>query len=1175
MDLFEDAPNGFNLYHGNELERLGEMLGSRLGECRGGDPLKSDVVVVQSRGMARWLNMALAAGCGVAANLNFPFPRHFIEKYVFSPLARSLGEKTIDFSYFAPENLTWRLAAIIPEVLAEPDFQVLNRYLAGENRRLKLVQLAERIAGLFDQYMTYRPDLINAWDRGENPLASQPDSHWQKRLWQLAAGDSTRRHPAFYYQVLLAQIYPELYEPELRIPAAPADFRELRELERVFFFGFSSIAPVYLDIIFAVSRLVKVDFYYLNPCAEYWEYNRAYRVVLREAGKKIRSRVESAAIKETAAFNVACDESAFECANPLLGAWGEQGREFFALINSASPTRDEPLFDRPEMMGTGTMLQRLQADITGLTVSRSEFPLDPDDDSIQFHSCHSRMREVEVLYENLLHMFAGHPGLRPEDVLVLTPDINIYAPYIEAVFNTVSPDSPKWFHATIADRSSTVSRPEVSAWLRLMTLDRERFSATAVLDLLEVEAIRRRCNLDARDMERLRVWLKETGINWGIDAEYRQECSGYAFEQNSWRFGLERMLAGFAMMPDRDRGRSCWESCVGDLLPYENIEGDGAVLLGKLCDFFDRLTALHRLLRQYETENAAADTWYALLNRTVDDFLESDRDNVDGIQAVREAVEAWFGEVTASGSDLTGKIGFDLATIIYCLRKRLEGEGSTGGFLQGGVTFCQAKPLRSIPSRVICMLGMDDGAFPRQDRRLSFDLLGAGPRLGDRSARNDDRYLFLETMLSAREIFYISYIGQNLKENTTLPPSVLISELLEYLAGNYVATKPGETASAHRMRVTGQLVVRHPLQAFSRKYFDAEMRVNSRLRSYSEENFRAAEMVASVSRENPVGTRRLLVCDSPCPEELLNITLRELGDFLKNPAAAFCRRRLGIDLALRDSTSPDDREPFTINALERYLLGSELLRCYLRSPGGGEEIMAMVKKDFNASGRLPVGAQGEVAFQRFEQEFSPFLERAKALLSAPLPAVSVSVPFPEAGVTLDVSLDDLFRCHDGANRQLFFRFGKSRPVDVLQVRLYHLALGLPEVAQALNDSPVAETVLLVKGKPVTCGGPVTGAETVFGELIGYYLKGMAGPAAFEPESSLAVWKALSAGLPEIEALAKGRDAWPRDDDEYTRYDEYLRFCFGDSMPEDGDFAADFLRNSRLVFDALPPEGGGV
>ncbi len=1164
MDLFDDAANGFHLYHGNDLERLAGMLSSRLGKSRDDDPLNSDRIVVQSRGMGRWLNMALAGASGVAANISFPFPRGFFEEYVYAPLARQSGGNIADFAFFAPENLTWKLAALIPGMLSEPEFQVLQKYLSGDNRNLKLIQLAERVAGLFDQYMTYRPDLINAWDRGGNPLEGVADSRWQYRLWQQATADNYRQHPAFYYQAFLEQVYPELYPAEKRVYRHQADFRGLRELQRVFFFGFSSIAPVYLDIIFAMSRLLKVDFYYLNPCAEYWEYNRPYRQLLQESGKKRRTRVESAEAKSSGDYEMLCGESAFECANPLLGAWGEQGREFFALVNSANPTGEEALFELADAEGALNLLQQLRADITNLTVTPAVRDFDQADGSIQFHSCHSKMREVEVLRENLLHFFVTRPGLQPEDVLVLTPDINAYAPYIEAVFNTVNPESPKWFYATIADRDSSGARPEVGAWLRMLTLDRERFNVSAVLDLLEIAAVRRRCGLEDGDLDRIRLWLKDTGVNWGIDGTYHQEKSGFEFPQNSWRFGLQRMLGGFAMMPEPQRGLGCWETADGDILPYDNIEGDSASQLGKLCDFFDRLTMLHRQIRQYETVGGTAEEWYALLGRTVDDFLSADKENVDGIQAIRDAVGSWFDAVSVGGGN-TGAIRFDLAGILYCLRQRLDGDVSAGGFLQGGVTFCQARPLRSIPARVICMLGMDDGAFPRQDRRPSFDLMAAKPRLGDRSSRNDDRYLFLETLLSAREVFYISFVGQNIKENTTLPPSVPVCELLDYLVANYL-----------RSGTADQLLVRHPLQAFSRRYFDATERDRQRLFSYSEENCRALAALSAAKGTRDEMTRTPMSCFSPLPEELRCISLRELADFLKNPAKAFCRNRLGIDITLRDAAQSEDREPFTLSPLDKYRMGEEILLHGLTVSGGNSGATESLMRNFLASGRLPVGAQGAIEFQRFEQEFRPLFEQSRLMVAAPLPTVSVALLFPELEMTLEITMDSLYVCRDGKKRQIFFRLGEPRPCDVVQAELYHLALALPEVQSAMESDPVLETILMSQSGIHTRSDIFSGEQTMekLCRLLQLYLDGMARPLEFEPAAAQAFWKALSAGNPEEAALEKAAAAWPKSDSEYVRYDEFIRFCFGDHMPSDQDFMTGFIRCCKAIYDVFPLLPGG-
>ncbi|MDD3117781.1 MAG: exodeoxyribonuclease V subunit gamma [Victivallales bacterium] len=1182
MDLFNDAPNGFYLYHGNRLEQLAAVLAGRLEEGHGSDPLRADQIVVQSRGMARWLNMALAAAAGIAANLEFPFPRHFLRDYIFGPLARQYGGSTADFAFFEPENLTWRIAAILPELLPQPEFRMLEQYLSGDNHNLKLIQLAERLARVFDRYLTYRPDLINAWDRGVNPLTEQPDGRWQQLLWQAVTADRRHTHPAFYYQVLLEQLYPEQFPRERQSNAAPADFSGLRQLQRVFFFGFSSLAPMYLDIIFAVSRLIRVDFYYLNPCAEYWEYNRAYRRLLHEAGNRPMSSVTAADVRNTAPF-AAVAEAAFECANPLLGSWGEQGREFFALINAADLTADEPCFAPEETPAGAGLLTWIQDDITRLRLAAVRTPFDPHDDTLQFHSCHSRMREVEVLYENLLHLFLNRPGLRPEDVLVLAPDINAYAPYIEAVFNTVDPASPQWCYATIADRAANAARPEVVAWLRLLTLDRERFRVNAVLDLLEPDAVRNRCGIDEDDLDRIRRWLRDNGVNWGLDDAYHREKSGVAFRQNSWRFGLERMLAGFALHPDHPGSSALWTTADGDILPYDNIEGDSAVLLGKLCDFLDRLIVLHDHLRCYEHHGAAPEEWRILLNRTVDDFLQPDRDNIDGIQAIRDAIENWYAAVVTGGGDRAATLRLDPAAILYCLRRHLDDTNATGGFLQGGITFCQAKPLRSIPARVICLLGMDDGAFPRQDRKTSFDLMATRPRLGDRSARGDDRYLLLETLMSAREVFYLSYVGQNIRENTSIPPAAPVCELLDLLADHYLAPPAPDTPpQQHRQQTAEQLVVRHPLQAFSRRYFTPKDRENHRLVSYSTENCRAAAALRHARTAGPLPPPAPK-CESPLPEEMRRLTLHDLADFLANPARAFCRRRAGIRLELRDDQSPDDREPFALDALDRYQFGNELLQRGLAATASGTTptptmsaaVAAAARRTMTASGLLPVGAQGEIAFDRFQEDFTPFCDAMLTMLSAPLPSVNHLIVFPELQFELEISLDQLYRCRDGKVRQVFYRFGRLRVADELNARLHHLVLGTDTLRSDAVTATVDETIFFTRDHHLNCRGAIPSPPDSFralSTLLQLYRSGMKEPLPFEPEAALAAWNILSRnGAPE-EAIAHAAAKWPDADSRYSHYDDYLRFCHGDAMPETPAFRTAFLRHTRTVFATLDPVG---
>ena len=432
------------------------------------------------------------------------------------------------------------------------------------------------------------------------------------------------------------------------------------------------------------------------------------------------------------------------------------------------------------------------------------------------------MREIEVLQDRLLEMFQTDPTLLPRDILVMTPDIKTYAPFIQAVFS-IPKDDPRWIPFSIADRGVREESKVIDSFLNLLDLHGSRLGASQVLGVLESPSVQKRFGLSEADLELIHRWVRETGIRWGIDGESRGRLGLPGFQENTWRAGMERMLLGYAM-PDQDG------QMFAGILPYDRIEGGDASVLGNFLGFVERLFVSVKELDELRT----LEEWSAFLAALLEEFFLPDEETARDVKVIRQTLHDLAGKQALSG--FNEKIGLDV--IKSYLKTFLEAEGFGFGFLTGGVTFCAMLPMRSIPFKVICLAGMDDDTYPRQTKPLGFDLMAKNPRPGDRSRRNDDRYLFLEAILSAREKLYISYVGQSIQDNSPIPPSVLVSELTDYIRQGFEV--PGKETRE-------QIVTKHRLQAFSPDYFKEK----GKLFSYSTENFEASQR-AIQRREDPV-----------------------------------------------------------------------------------------------------------------------------------------------------------------------------------------------------------------------------------------------------------------------------------------------------------------------------------
>ncbi len=1008
--------NGLRLFTSNRLENLAEQLAGVVEEPLD-SPFAAETVLVQSQGMARWLQMELARRQGVCANVRFPFPKAFSDEVAQRVLAEVPGD-----SLFQLDALAWRVMGLLPKLRDQSAFSDLKNYLGEEIDQRRRWQLAERIAYVFDQYLIFRPDLIAKWDAGQ-------ENDWQAILWRELAGKA--KHPAKLHSAVIDK----LKSNSAKIRGLP---------ERLALFGISVLPPFYLELFAALSRHLPVNIFLLQPTPEFWG-----DVVSSQRAGKVLKQLKLAPGAEAGAH--------LETGNRLLASLGQQGQDFFNLIQEAE--RVEPVENFSEPDGD-TLLATIQSDIfnlrdRGRTEDAPAKPLATGDDSLQVHSCHSPLRELEVLHDHLLDWFNRDPQLAPRDVLVMMPDLKTYAPLVQAVFGSPETEARR-IPFSVADRGARHESHVVETFLKLLNLPATRLGVVSVLEILQTDAVRAKFRLEEQDLERIHEWVERAGIRWGIDADHRAEWNVPALAGNTWRAGLDRLLLGYAM-----GGRG--EKLFHGLLPMEDVEGSVVAVLGRFVDFAERI---FRMVKNLGTPRTIVE-WEVTLRTLLEEFFHSNEDSEQEFQLLRQAIGKLRHAATLAKFDEP----VALSVILEPLTKLLEEDSFGAGFLTGGVTFCALKPMRSLPFKVICLVGMSDNAFPRQTASLGFDKMNDEHRAGDRSSRNDDRYLFLETLLSARQRLYISYVGQSIRDNSKAPPSVLVSELLDYVEQGFVISGGSNPRSA--------VETFHRLQAFSPAYFSGE-----RLFSYSAENCAAARAVIGEPGEPAPFVTEPLSEPEPA-EEWRTVTIETLVRFFAQPAEFFLKRRLRLTIE-RDEAALEEREAMELNQLDQYNLRQSLLEHKLsnRDP-------ALAHALIQADGRLPLGVVGAARLRDSDAEVERFHERLKPLLAA-------AAPTP---VDIDLAIGK-FRLTGRLTRfgragLLHYRCADLKPKDWLQVWIEHLALCAVRPANL-----VGRTVLIGNDETGTLR-PVENAVQVLRELLDQYWAGLRSPLKFFPKSS---WK---------------------------------------------------------------------
>ncbi len=1028
----------FCLYRSNRVEKLATAL-SQVVRTPLGDPLARECIVVQGPGMERFLSAHLSTDLGVWANPWFPFPRAIVELV----LDAVLGEVPESSQIFRPETLTFLIAkALSSELLEDGAFEDAKRYIGRDSSHVSLLGLASELASTLDQYLVYRPDLILSWENGK-------DEHFQAKLWRKLCSDTQSSHIARRMEALKSAL----------LGGLSAESASLLP-ERISLFGISTLPPAFLHVLSQLSEHIDVHLFLLTPSPDYWgDFDRKLA-----RGNSVRT---------------------------LLSTLGRVSREFIDLLLETVPF-EEPfgeLFDLPE---ASHILSHLQRDIAELTErdpqssdALSPVAVTPSDRSISIQVCHSPTRELEVLRDLLRSKFESDKTLEPHDVVVFAPDIERYAPAIESVFTQSDSEGRAHIPYRIADRRASRASTLLEGFSALLDLAESRLTLSEVLDFLHRTPVQERFDLNEDELDTLQDCLVEAGARWGLDGAHRTRFGQPAYEQNSLRFALDRLFVGFTSAQAEQR------SVLG-VLPFSDMEGERAVLVGRFARFAETLFELVQASANPQSPQAWCALWLAFVPRLFSETRELASEH-HNLRATISSL-AQDAELTAFDAPVT------LAAIRPILESRFERGRANLGFLTAGVTFCEHVPMRAIPFRVVCMVGMDDEAFPRRARKPSFDLMSQSRRAGDRDVREDDRQLFLEALLSARDAVAITYVGRSAKDDSERPASVLVDQLLRVLDRHFIVTDNAEALwlPFERKETSEHVTQLHALHRFDPRYFVP----NASFASYDETAALAARALLAPRKTQPAFIQGPIPA-VPAPE----VDIEKLVSFFRAPQRAFVRDRLRVRLP-QESEQTVDREPTSLDALERYQLHDRLLK-ELRT--AEREVQARV---LTQEGQLPPGTPGLVLFEDLEKTIRAMLAEVDA--GVPLPNLRLRIDTPHGRI-----VGSLASIHERARVE--FNAATVNEKHKLSTWIRHLAL-------CASESPCKESLLIAKSDGTRRGiatitlHPVERAKELLTQLLYLYKLGQQMPLPFMLPGSSKYAQAYVKGDDEASCLEKAKSS---------------------------------------------------
>ncbi|MCF2861789.1 exodeoxyribonuclease V subunit gamma [Pseudoalteromonas sp. Cnat2-41] len=960
-----------HIIQSNRMEILSAQLCALLANTSSSNIFHKEQVLVHSPGMSQWLKLELTAQLGVCAQVDFPLPSSFI----WSLYQQALPDVPPESS-FNKANMTWKLYELLPQKLTQAHYQPLMRYLEGDDDGHKRYALCEKIADVFDHYLMYRPQWLASWQAGEDQLDDVDISHapWQPDLWRALVARVQELEQSPYHRANMHQgLLDALAAGQLQLPP------------RICLFGISALAQSQLAIFQALSEHTDVLIFLFNPSEHYWG-----DIVDEKTLAKIHTQYQRKPNVDAAES----EQQYFIVGNPLLASWGKLGRDYLEQLLQLDGKWLDGFDDEfaPHLLG------RLQQEVYELAFKGESLAQDPhwfiseqgkialaqQDHSLLISNCHTALREVECLHDHLLAEFARDPTLTPKDIIVMMPDVGQYSAFIEAVFGGAKGE--RHIPYAIADLSIAQEQPIVNALVSLVNLPFSRFGVSELMDLLYIEAISQHFGFVASELEQCQVWLEQVGVKWGIDGAHKQEFNLPSIDLNTWRLGIKRLLLGIAATDAPYHG----------VYPADAVEGMASDTLSKLLAFINVLLQAKQALSGDASLLDKCTSLRAIASEVmaVEHLSAADLALLDGLYS---DIEKHY-----DNGDYQGLISARIfATLI---QQGVEQKGVGQRFLIGKVNFCTLMPMRAVPFKKVCILGLNDADYPRSVQPIGFDLVPYSQRRkGDRSRRLDDRYLFLEALLSARDSLYLSYIGRSSRDNSPRMPSVLVSELCEYLDRSFCWQDSDDT-------FTSRLVMQHHLQPFHPQYYQKDSRWQSFNPVWALPLTAAQEQKQQLQ---PLAVTAPQLCE-----------LDTLMQCVTRPQRYFYQQVLGVRIDGIDAHD-EDIEHFDLDALSRYQLLDELLEGQLHGSAPSDE-------EIIQRGVLPQGVLSTLTLQQLRSRISPLAEQVQLRTQGQM-AQMLEVDITVSGVRLQGWLAHLY-----GSQQVFYRSASIKAKDRIQGFIYHL-----------------------------------------------------------------------------------------------------------------------------------------
>jgi len=1069
-----------NVYSHAKLETLASLLAFQIKQTPLDNFFEKETICITNPIVQRWLSVKLAQQNTIEANNDYPLAANLIWK-----LLKRVGLDCPDVDPLALDALAWKVIYILPSLIDQPDFSVVKHYLKNDYDGVKQWQLAKKIADVFDHYQDLCPESLLTDDNQMEP--------WLNTLWQKIVEDTPN-----YKLKLIFQFIEKVQAGGINPKLLP---------KRIHIFAPSLLPSIVFQFFEKMALITEVNFYVVSPTNHYW----GDLTLLKKMAKARLSGNEQASYAEVG--------------NSLLSSWGKVGQIFHdQLIMS-----DQVNFIAEDVpfSPANTLLQTIQNDVFDLYDARLNQPLKVQNDgSIKVNACHSKMRECQILHDEMLNLFnhASSNAITPEDILALTPNIVDYAPYIEAVFNP-SKNKP-YIPWNINDVPIADIAPLYDVFLQLFDLAASRFKQSEILIFLDLKEVQHRFDLSADDVIKIKNWVKQNAIHWGKSAQHKKQLGLPSIELNTWRFGLDRMMASYALGSNE---------CFNDFVTVSKIDSTDAETLGKFNQLYEALVHYSQRIAEDKTPTQ----WQQLINEMLDQLFTEDL-NASAKQTIRDSVEQWLSIMTGLAFDTP----ISALLVKKVLQEKLQMAAKKIAFMTGGVTFSSMKPFRNIPFKVVFMMGLNEQDFPRKEVKPEFDTLSNSNGVGDLSIAEEDRYLFLETLMSAREKLIFSYVAFSYKDNSPKQPSLLLSELLEYIDERFILE--------NNKKPSTQVVEKHRLQPYSAYYYD-ETAPKSYDRFW-------LKMLKQDQNEEKIKTKQwkdwayLTVEDEPKDLQLDNILY-----FYKNPSARFVRQNAKVAFN-EDNEETDDNEPLALDNLEQYQIKQQITQAVIEQNDIDEVKLRLFRK-----GALPLSKIGNKSFNVVLAKLQAMLPKLQGVDATDTFSLSFSENISHSKksvLNLTGQIENLYPNHG----IFYIRPGTAKGADYLTLWIQFLILQLVADSHDALAGKATDAFILSDKKFETFSADQMDVETArvhLESLVAIYQKSLVKPIALFNLSSYETALQLNRGkaLADVNKASKWYNSYQYKGDEDNDYIQFLLRDV-DEQPTNSD---EFIKMVELVY----------